>query len=167
MRSKRTRSGLRACRAAVILSVVLPQWVTAAPPASAACIQASTETDKARMAVEIYRNADIIVAGRVLKRLDITGGHAEVLRVDRLIKGRSPKTISLWLPKKEDYLNTNESPTTGLAVGKPSIFPLRWGSGKAHGALILFECDAIALIDKQVSDKIRQYRAEKLPHVGD
>lgn len=158
MRIARAKEGRRGCQTLAILSLIVPACMITTEPARAACVRASTQAEKAKVAAEIFRSADVIIAGRVMKRLDIAAGQAEVLQVDQLIKGRSSNVISLWLPKKGDALDTNESPTTGLAVGKYGLFPLRRGSGSSRNELIVFECDAVAITDKRISKKIRNMR---------
>lgn len=158
MRIARAKEARRGCQKLAILALTVPACMITAQPARAACVRSSTEAGKAKAAAEIYHGADVIVAGRVLKRLDIAAGQAEVLEVDELIKGRSPKIISLWLPQKTDILDTNESPTTGLAVGTYGLFPLRRGSGSSKEKLIVFECDAVALTDSDISNQIRNMR---------
>jgi len=160
MRIARAKEGRRGCQSLAILSLIVPACMITAEPARAACVRASTQAGKARIAVEIFRGADVIFTGHVMKRLDIAAGQAEVLQVDQLIKGRSPKVIILWLPQKGDTLDTNESPTTGLAVGTYGLFPLRRGSGSSKDDFIVFECDAVALTDKRISNKIRNMRVK-------
>lgn len=158
MRIARAKDGRRGRQKLAILALTVPACMIAAQPARAACVRASTEAGKAKAAAEIYHGADVIIAGRVLKRLDIAAGQAEMLEVDELIKGRSPRVVSLWLPKGTDSLNTNESPTTGLAEGAYGLFPLRRRSGLSKEKLIIFECDAVALTDKDVAKQIRNMR---------